>query len=349
MKFSVILPVFNREKSVIDAVNSVINQSFSDWELIIIDDGSQDQTYDVCCDLAEKESHIIVLRQTNQGVSAARNHGLHIASGEYILFLDSDDRLVPNAMEELNHSILSFDSPDIVCFGFSRASGKLWLPEQSICEIQNVQEIKAHFLPDHLNLVPHAKYFLQPFVWNKCYRRTFLTMHELEFDVQRKTWEDSIFFRECLVKAESLYLIRQVLYEMGDSGLNDHLGAHYDEAVLINFIQSCDETEKKYGKRYAFDKPYPSMYNLELLCFILQRLRRSEEFDRSVDSVFCNSLVRKWTIKAGVWSPHTALIKAAFLTKNKWLLRQALADDRHIMRRLLRHIKKSVKGAIRHV
>ena len=91
------------------------------------------------------------------------------------------------------------------------------------------------------------------------------------------------------------------------------------------------------------------MHNLELLCFILQRLRGFSNFTSLEEELFCNLTVKKWAKRAGVRSLKTALIKAAFLTKNKWLLRQALADDTNIFRRLIRHIKKSAKGTNAHV
>ena len=171
MRFSIILPVFNREKSVSDAIHSVINQRFSDWELVIIDDGSQDQTYEVCKKLASKDNRIQLRHQTNQGVSAARNHGLRIASGEYILFLDSDDLLKQNALELLDETIQSCINPDLICFGCCKESGYSWKPDSRVCDILfHSDAINSCFLPDHLNLVPHEEYFMRPFVTNKCFK-----------------------------------------------------------------------------------------------------------------------------------------------------------------------------------
>lgn len=350
MRFSVILPVFNREKSVIDAVNSIKKQTFSDWELIIIDDGSQDHTYEVCCDLKECDNRFKVFHQPNQGVSAARNHGLRIASGEYILFLDSDDMLEPNALVVLDRCIRSTSCPDIVCFGFSRMSGAMWLPHPDVCGVKySADAISCGFLPDHLNLVPHGNYFLQPFVWNKCFRNTLIDKTHIRFDERMKTWEDSGFLIVCLAHAESLYLLGRCLYRTGDSGQNDHLGALYDAEVLRNFVQSCEDLEKQFGDRYDFSQPYWSMHNLELLRGILQKLRADEAYSQCVDAVFANPAVERWAVIASARSPMEVLTKAAFLTKNKWLLRQALADDNHLFRRLLRHIKKPAKGLILHV
>ena len=344
------MPVFNREQCVLDAVNSLKKQCFHNWELIIIDDGSNDGTFKVCSEAAEKDDRIHVVHQHNKGVSAARNVGLKQAEGEYILFLDSDDLLELNALSVLDKSIHDSSKADLICFGYSRSSGSKWQPDSSLCNhILSAETIERCFLPDHLNIVPHTKYFLQPFVWNKCFKKSVIEKADAQFDEKKKTWEDGGFFIKCLANADSIYLIRERLYRAGDSGLNDHLGAHYDSEVLNNFIRTCEEYEHLYKDRFQFDQPYTSMHNLELLCFILQRLRSHSSFDESVYTAFHDPLVHRWTRRAGVHSPQSALIKAAFLTKNKWLLRQALADDTHFFRRLIRHIKKSAKGTNAHV
>jgi len=91
-KVSVITPAFNASSSLTDTINSVLEQSFSDWEMIIVDDCSKDNTYKIACEFAEKDSRIKVIKHNkNSGVAVARNTALDTASGDYIAFLDSDD------------------------------------------------------------------------------------------------------------------------------------------------------------------------------------------------------------------------------------------------------------------
>ena len=96
---SVIMPVYNTEKSLVSAVGSVLSQSHFALELILVDDGSRDASARLCDGFAQADSRVRVIHQPNSGVSAARNAGLHTAKGDYILFLDSDDRLLPGAVE----------------------------------------------------------------------------------------------------------------------------------------------------------------------------------------------------------------------------------------------------------
>jgi glycosyltransferase involved in cell wall biosynthesis len=109
--FSVIIPTFNREHSIIEAIDSVITQTFEDFEVIIIDDGSTDATSNLVTQLAEKEGRLIYVFQENQERSASRNNGIAFAKGEYICFLDSDDLFLPFHLEQLKKAILVNKSP----------------------------------------------------------------------------------------------------------------------------------------------------------------------------------------------------------------------------------------------
>ena len=101
MDISVILPTYNNGKYIERAVNSVINQEVEELELIVINDGSTDNSAEILEDLAGKHSCIRVITQENRGVSAARNAGLDAASGEFVAFLDGDDTFRPDAIEEM--------------------------------------------------------------------------------------------------------------------------------------------------------------------------------------------------------------------------------------------------------
>lgn len=121
MNVSIILPVYNCEKYIGEAVESVLGQSASDWELIIVNDGSSDNSGEICQEFASRDSRITYIEQENKGVSAARNAGIGKARGKYVLFLDGDDKLFPNAVETL---IGSAADVDLVVFGIQQSNGK---------------------------------------------------------------------------------------------------------------------------------------------------------------------------------------------------------------------------------
>lgn len=103
MKYSIIIPVYNSEKTLERCVESILNQQFSDYEIILINDGSEDSSLEICNGYSAKYSNIITVNKSNGGASSARNAGLDKARGEYILFVDSDDFVEENYFAELEH------------------------------------------------------------------------------------------------------------------------------------------------------------------------------------------------------------------------------------------------------
>ena len=106
MQFSVILPIYNVEKYLAECIESVLSQSFKDYELILVDDGSKDGSGRICDEYAQKDSRIKVLHKENGGLSDARNYGTERASGDYIVYIDSDDYVVSTEfLSDLNEKI----------------------------------------------------------------------------------------------------------------------------------------------------------------------------------------------------------------------------------------------------
>ena len=117
MRFSVVIPVYNVEHFLRDCLESVLNQSFADWEAVCVNDGSTDGSAAILEEYTEKDSRFKVLSQPNGGLSAARNAGLKVAQGEYVIFLDSDDWLEPHALQTLSNNL---DGEDMLCFSGRR-------------------------------------------------------------------------------------------------------------------------------------------------------------------------------------------------------------------------------------
>ena len=113
IKYSIIVPIYNIEKYIEECILSVINQSYKNYELVLVDDGSLDNSGIICDNYAKKYKKIKVIHKKNGGLSDARNAGIKISTGEYVLFLDGDDTLYNNCLEEIN-SQLSDDSIDLL-------------------------------------------------------------------------------------------------------------------------------------------------------------------------------------------------------------------------------------------
>ena len=110
-KFSVIIPIYKAEKYLLKTISSVENQTYKNFEIILVDDGSPDGCPQKCDDLSQKYNNIIVIHQKNSGVSVARNVGIKVASGDIVCFLDADDEWLPTFLEELNQLYNQY--PDI--------------------------------------------------------------------------------------------------------------------------------------------------------------------------------------------------------------------------------------------
>lgn len=111
-RFSVVMPAYNRRKLIRDAVRSVLDQTFTDFELIVVDDGSTDGTVDVLSDISDKR--LTVLTQHNAGPGAARNKGIGVAQGTYVAFLDSDDLYMPWTLETYQQALLNQSQPSLL-------------------------------------------------------------------------------------------------------------------------------------------------------------------------------------------------------------------------------------------
>lgn len=118
IKFSIIIPVYNVEKYLNECVDSVINQTYKNMEIILVDDGSTDNSPRICDSYAEKDNRIRVIHKENGGLSSARNAGIRNMTGNYVLFIDSDDFWDSNRVIEDISNIVGKKNADIVCFGY---------------------------------------------------------------------------------------------------------------------------------------------------------------------------------------------------------------------------------------
>lgn len=200
---SVIVPAYNAGKYIEGCVESVLSQTYTAWELIVVDDGSKDGTYESALKLAESDDRINVIHTENGGVCSARNTGLEAAKGEYVTFLDVDDRLEPDALRVLT-SVMTENNSDIAigqCTRF-RENGESFKSKYSDSEILwKDKEALVASLEDH-----PATYS----VWGKLYRRGIIG--DTRFDVGRRVHEDSFFLFELLLKCPTVSVGCEYVY-----------------------------------------------------------------------------------------------------------------------------------------
>ena len=119
IKFSIIIPVYNISNYISECVNSVLKQSFKDYEIILVNDGSIDDSFNICLNYSKKYKNVRLINQQNGGLSSARNAGINQAEGDYLLFLDGDDFWKDGEFLENLNCIIETNSPDTIIFSYS--------------------------------------------------------------------------------------------------------------------------------------------------------------------------------------------------------------------------------------
>lgn len=207
---SVIIPAFNCEKSIKRTVDSIISSGLTDYEIVIVNDGSTDNTSLVCNSLCSQYSFIKYSEQENSGVSVARNKGISIATGEYILFFDADDTAKENGFSECVE-IIENEKPDILIFGMSfdyYKNGKLYRRDKMVPE-QNGMLNKTQFKAELESLYNTNSLTSS---CNKIYKKALVIGNNILFNTNYFLMEDFLFSLECLKVCENIYCFPKALY-----------------------------------------------------------------------------------------------------------------------------------------
>lgn len=207
--FSIVIPVYNTVKELGRCVTSITTQSFLDYELVLVDDGSTDGSGKLCDALAEKNDKIQVIHKENGGASEARNTGVRATSGEYLLFVDSDDMWDdPNALANIAQIVADSQQPDAVCFGVSiyNEEGKLVKIRKPILPdrpLKTKEELLRH-------LVYTNQYFSAPYV--KALRRDFFVENNLFF-VKGLLSEDIEWSARIMIHSREMAIYSSAFYK----------------------------------------------------------------------------------------------------------------------------------------
>lgn len=203
---SVIIPIYNVKGFIDKGIRQILNQTYQNIEILLVDDGSTDGSFEECRRWAIQDSRIVVLHQQNQGSGAARNLGIDYARGQYIYFFDIDDEISP-CLLEYNVQLMTQSSVDMIVFGYKSV------------DIKYKTEVNVIFPQTHIesNLQLRGVYVDQfvlkenGFVWNKFYNKEFLDRYHLRFENQR-IQQDEVFNILCYQHVEKMFISSEVLY-----------------------------------------------------------------------------------------------------------------------------------------
>lgn len=203
-EISVIIPVYKCEQYIESCVDSILNQTYRDFEIILVDDGSPDNSGKICDELAEKYNKITVLHQENQGQAAARNNGVKIARGEWLCFVDCDDSVHPRMLEALYNAVTKNSVKLAMCSAVQDKKIPCDFYADKNVEFKNLEMNEDNVL----NLCKNEKYYYWV-VWGKLIHKSIYEKHPL---TEGRIYEDNAIVCKWLYEAKKVALTDASLY-----------------------------------------------------------------------------------------------------------------------------------------
>lgn len=209
---SIIVPIYNVNSYLPRSLKSLINQSLENIEIILIDDGSTDNSLAICKDFLSQDSRIKLIEQSNLGVSAARNVGIEIAAADYIAFMDPDDD-VDSRMYELLYIDARSNNYDVVLCNYYRSlhneNERVSLKYSE--QLNNKNDIYSLVLEMIANPI-YGDPSIMGSIWRGIYKKDIILKHNIRFQIDIRPMQDLIFMTELLLKCESIYINESYLY-----------------------------------------------------------------------------------------------------------------------------------------
>lgn len=260
-KVNIVVPVYNKQKQIKRYLNSLINQTYKSLEIIVIDDGSTDKSYEICKKYENKDRRIKVIKKINEGVDIARHTGIKHCTGDYVTFVDSDDYLSKDAVELLVKA-LEKENADIVFGNMERVIGKLGLIKKKKQKDIYQNKIISHdeFIDEHLK--SFCGWGEMPVMMcGKLYKRC---LFKDALPTKLKYGEDLCFNLQVMPKANKIISIPDFIYKYSWGGVT----AHIDEnRILDDAIKQYQYKTKIYKKYNKLD--FVEMANVELCNYFI--------------------------------------------------------------------------------
>lgn len=276
-QLSVIIPVYNGEKYIDSCILTLNNQIYKNIEIIMVDDGSTDNTAKLLDEYSKKDDRIVVIHQKNQGVSKARNEGVKRATGKYIWFLDIDDEVSENLISD-NLKLAIDNDADVVMFCFS-----YYNPDNNKTKINEMQKLfvgsKEDFFRKQLIETLNNEVFNPP--WNKIIKRSILIENNLHFNCDFSIYED-LAFAPCLMSAANKVVVNNKMYYKyiikSSGSLITKFFDNFFEAVTdfhINAIKYCDKFENNFQQKQRMNEVY-----VKLVISHIKQISCNKELDK---------------------------------------------------------------------
>jgi glycosyltransferase involved in cell wall biosynthesis len=281
--FSVVIPVYNAEDFIKDCIQSILQQDFKDFEILLINDGSIDQSLNICREYKTLHSNVKVYTQENKGVSVARNLGIQNASGKYVTFVDSDDFVGTSFLSNF-YAIVAKQEFDLVISGYT-----LYHKDKEV----KVNDVNSEKLSTSKNLIAEQIVFAEistllsgPFA--KIFKNDILKNNKVLFDKKFQFGEDAIFNLTFLQHVESLYIINSKDYYYVQSDRDSLVKRRYSFEKTNDYINTLTnlrlQTIKKFNiidhRYFNFLKKEETLYKIVALQSIYLSQFKKKRHDR---------------------------------------------------------------------
>lgn len=263
-RISVIVPIHKVEQYLKRCIDSIINQTYTNLEIILVDDGSPDECPKICDEYAYIDERVKVIHKKNGGLSSARNTGLDIATGEFIVFIDSDDYIELNMIESMMNNMIKNNADLVVCNIRYVFNDREYIKYSKTDRILNKDEAMKEYIKDGI---------VQAVAWNKLYKKNIIG--DMRYKVG-KTNEDEFFTYKVINKAEKIYYNSNAFYNYLQRG----------SSIMGKYsIKRLDGVDASYERLNFMRDYYPELYTEEkrnffnLCIYNYQMILKDEQID----------------------------------------------------------------------
>lgn len=272
-QISIIIPVYNAEKYLDDCIRSLFGQTYNVWEIVLVDDGSTDGSGDMIDQYADKYKQIQAVHTENKGPAAARKKGIECSAGEYVMFVDADDRL-DSRMLEFSVRKVQDTGADIVCLGHREVDEEGRTKSESSQEFEDLDMTKTVQMMRHL----HGTRFIDSGPWAKLIRRSLF--ENIDFCENVTIGEDYFMVLQLLERAKRVVLCKAVLYNrcirttsISRSGYSERHRQAFEEYM---------KWRKYLLERYPELRTEIISYHTEYEMAVITAMCRNKKYDRAV-------------------------------------------------------------------
>lgn len=318
---SIIVPIYNVEKYLNKCIESIINQTYRNIEIILVDDGSPDKCPEICDSYAQKDGRIKVIHKKNEGLINARKSGLEIAQGEYIGFVDGDDWIEPKMYELFAKQIEKY-SPDMVLSDFYYDNGKELSNSEQLFdrEYYNKEDLKKFIYPKMLFSGTYYKFGVNPCCWSKIYKKELIKKNLPLVDGRIKMGEDAAFTYPCLIDAQSVATIKKPCYHyiFNPESMTKSYDRNLKDIIFLPYNR-IKEKSIEAGINLGHQTDY---YLIFLANYLLRNEITSDNYKSGVNLLLKNQSIinSAQAVRLSALPIHTKLLVTALKLKSSALL-----------------------------